>query len=48
MAKPRSKPARPGRRGWATLWLIIWLPALLALFCAMVGIAIALVAIDVS
>jgi len=39
MAKSRSKPARPGRRGWATLWLIIWLPALLALFCALVAIA---------
>ena len=35
MPKPRST----NRRGWATLWLIIWLPALLALFCALIGIA---------
>lgn len=39
MSKSCSKPTRTGRRGWATLWLIIWLPALLALFCALIGIA---------
>jgi len=37
--KTDSRPPRQPRRGWATLWLIIWLPALLALFCALVGIA---------
>jgi hypothetical protein len=37
--KTDSRLPRQPRRGWATLWMIIWLPALLALFCAMVGIA---------
>ncbi|MEX2175225.1 MAG: pilus assembly protein TadG-related protein [Pirellulaceae bacterium] len=27
------------RRGWASLWLVIWLPALLVLFSALLGIA---------
>jgi hypothetical protein len=35
---PRSS-ARQRRRGWATLWLIIWLPALLVLLSALLGIA---------
>jgi hypothetical protein len=30
---------RPRRRGSATLWMLIWLPCLLALFCVMVGVA---------
>ena len=34
-----DRTSRRGRRAWATLWLIIWLPALLALFCALVAIA---------
>jgi Flp pilus assembly protein TadG len=29
----------PRRRGSATLWLVIWLPCLLVLFCALVGVA---------
>src|SRR6185503_11453281 len=27
------------RRGSATLWMIIWLPCLLTLFCVLVGVA---------
>jgi Flp pilus assembly protein TadG len=27
------------RRGSATLWLVIWLPCLMAMFCALVGVA---------
>jgi hypothetical protein len=38
MAKPRTTPSST-RRGWASLWLVIWLPALLVLFSALLGIA---------
>ena len=27
------------RRGWTTLWLVIWLPVLMALFCGLVAVA---------
>ncbi len=27
------------RRGWTTLWLVIWLPALMALFCGLLAVA---------
>jgi Putative Flp pilus-assembly TadE/G-like len=30
---------RNRRRGSATLWMIIWLPCLMAMFCALVGVA---------
>lgn len=36
--RPVGNSAR-GRRGSATLWLIIWLPCLLTLFCVLVGAA---------
>jgi Flp pilus assembly protein TadG len=32
-------PYARSRRGSATLWLIIWLPCLLTLFCVLVGVA---------
>jgi Putative Flp pilus-assembly TadE/G-like len=31
--------ARRPRRGSATLWMVLWLPCLLALFCVLVGVA---------
>ena len=36
MANSRKAPPR---RGWSSLWLVIWLPALLVLFSALLGIA---------
>ena len=27
------------RRGWTTLWLVIWLPVMMALFCGLVAVA---------
>jgi hypothetical protein len=39
-AAPRHRrTARPRRPGWAALWLIIWLPALLVLMSVLLGIA---------
>jgi hypothetical protein len=35
----RRKRRRRLRRGSATLWLVIWLPCLLVLFCVLVGVA---------
>jgi hypothetical protein len=37
MFQKKPKPNR--RRGWTTLWLIIWLPVLLVLFSALLGVA---------
>lgn len=34
-----SRFLRLRRRGSATLWLVIWLPCLMALFCVLVGVA---------
>jgi Flp pilus assembly protein TadG len=34
-----ASKAKRSRRGSATLWMVIWLPCLLALFCALVGVA---------
>src|SRR5947208_6071110 len=34
-----TKPRHSRRRGSATLWMVIWLPCLLVLFCVLVGVA---------
>lgn len=35
----RNPKLLKSRRGWTTLWLVVWLPTLLALFCGLVAVA---------
>lgn len=36
--RPTHRSARL-RRGWTSLWLVVWLPVLLALFCGLIVVA---------
>lgn len=39
MSMQRNSKLPKLRRGWTSLWLVVWLPVLLALFCGLIAVA---------